>query len=594
MTPTLVRDIEVKQLPKGGFPRVKQQILEAESGPQRKVVTGGLTWIDRASHAVHSMNGYHSCGNSIECTALRALPLAFNPSATGKPPQALTTRLLRVAPSSRPSMGIVISWTTHEEPSGGSSSTTVIQTPGSYTFTTPEKLAKKLLDKIYDDIDTSSISKTHLALAITFAIYSVLPLIPVFFELSKRVKRWYSQRLMEDVQLDHAQIPQSNKDDVSKRASGALPLAFFLTLLFWLVYYVTEAVTAHGKGVIITTFENYRFTTAQRYASLVMSDLAVLVMLLYVVNLRLTRVPKILFWLSFILTITVYACMLSISPSNPRSPSIAEAARILRHTESGIYLVLVVLVTRATWKLHRAIASARFTGFPRDLKYAYARFLPLLWIRTLEYLTFYILVYIPVTLNIRYDILYVVNLAVCAFCHFMIMHCITAAYPRVKDHGILPRARAQPQARQQERWDVASLVPAGDAYWKRLGAGRTLGPSPKREQRRWRYFIGGLGKRLLSFATYDQLGFEPGAPSIPGTAHRLGVVGVGPFATKLSADDARQLMKEWLSEGAFPTRSLSYPDRDLRHQSGIFSTNHKSREMLYAPENPRFKYTSMG
>ncbi|KAJ7444685.1 hypothetical protein FB451DRAFT_1568360 [Mycena latifolia] len=292
-------------------------------------------------------------------------------------------------------MGIVISWTTHEEPSGGSSSTTVIQTPGSYTFTTPEKLAKKLLDKIYDDIDTSSISKTHLALAITFAIYSVLPLIPVFFELSKRVKRWYSQRLMEDVQLDHAQVPQSNKDDVLKQASGALPLAFFLTLLFWLVYYVTEAVTAHGKGVIITTFENYRFTTAQRYASLVMSDLAVLT----------------LFWLSFILTITVYACMLSISPSNPRSPSIAEAARILRHTESGIYLVLVVLVTRATWKLHRAIASARFTGIPRDLKYAYARFLPLLWIRTLEYLTFYILVYIPVTLNIRYDILYVVNLA---------------------------------------------------------------------------------------------------------------------------------------------------------------------------------------
>jgi hypothetical protein len=94
-----------------------------------------------------------------------------------------------------------------------------------------------------------------------------------------------------------------------------------------------------------------------------MSDLAVLVMLLYVVNLRLTRVPKILFWLSFILTITVYACMLSISPSNPRSPSIAEAARILRHIESGIYLVLVVLVTRATWKLHRAITSAGFTGF---------------------------------------------------------------------------------------------------------------------------------------------------------------------------------------------------------------------------------------
>ncbi|KAJ7202730.1 hypothetical protein C8J57DRAFT_1622463 [Mycena rebaudengoi] len=324
------------------------------------------------------------------------------------------------------------------------SSTTTHHTPGSHTLSIPEQ-AKKLLHKIFDDIDTSSISKTHLALAITFAIYTVFPLIPTYKELSRRVKRWYSQGLVQDVQLNHAQVPQSNKDDVTRKASGALRASFSLTLLVWLIYYVTEAVTA--GGMIAPTFENYRFTIAQRYASLAMSDLAVLVMLLYVVNLRLTRVPKILFGLSFMLTITVYACMLSISPSNPRSLSIAEAARILRHTESGIYLVLVVLATRATWKLHKAIASAKFTGFPHHLKYAYTCFLPLLWIRTLEYFTFYILVYIPVTLNIRYDILYVVNLAVCAFCHFMIMHCITAAYP--KDHGTLPRALAQPQTHQQ-------------------------------------------------------------------------------------------------------------------------------------------------
>ncbi|KAJ7898056.1 hypothetical protein B0H13DRAFT_812164 [Mycena leptocephala] len=378
-------------------------------------------------------------------------------------------------------MGIVISF--HETHSGGStstsgggtvtvdgdSSTSIIQTPGSYTFTSPEKLAKKLLDKIYDDIDTSSISKTHLALAITFAIYNVLPLLPVLRELSKRVGGWPSEQIMEDVRLDHAQVPKRDKEDVARKSSGVLVLSFVFTLLVWLVYYVTEAATAGGKGVIITTFENYRFTTAQRYASLALSDLAVLVMLLYLVNLRLTRVPRILFWLSFILIITVYACMLSISPSNPRSLSIAEAARILRHIESGIYLVLVFLVTRATWKLHRAISSARLTVFHCDLKYAYTRFLPLLWIRTIVYLTFYILVYIPVTLKIRYDILYVVNLAVCAFCHFMIMHCITTAYPSVKDHGTSPRARAQPQTRQQERLDVASSpLPAGEEYWKRL------------------------------------------------------------------------------------------------------------------------------
>ncbi|KAJ7217608.1 hypothetical protein C8J57DRAFT_1395473, partial [Mycena rebaudengoi] len=307
-------------------------------------------------------------------------------------------------------------------PSGGStsgdgtvsqdgSSTTIDHTSGSHTLTTPQQ-AKKLLDKIYDDIDTSSISKTHLALAITFTIYIVITLLPAYNTLSKRVKRWYSQRLVQEVQLDHAQVPQSD-GDVTKKTPGALRLSFLLTLLVWLIYYVTEAVTA--DSMIIPTFENYRFTTAQRYASLAMSDLAVLVTLLYVVDLRLTHVPKILFWLSFILIII-----------------------------SGIYLVLVVLVTRATWKLHRAIASAKFTGFPRDLKYAYTRFLPLLWIRTFEYLTFYILVGIPVTLNIRYDILYVVNLAVCAFCHFMIMHCITAAYPAAKDHGTLPRALDQP------------------------------------------------------------------------------------------------------------------------------------------------------
>ncbi|KAJ7257600.1 hypothetical protein C8J57DRAFT_1342456 [Mycena rebaudengoi] len=336
-------------------------------------------------------------------------------------------------------------------PSGGStsgdgtvsqdgSSTTIDHISGSHTLTTPQQ-AKKLLDKIYDDIDTSSVSKTHLALAITFTIYIVITLLPAYNTLSKRVKRWYSQRLVHEVQLDHAQVPQRD-EDVTKKTSGALRLSFLLTLLVWLIYYVTEAVTA--DSMTIPTFENYRFTTAQRYASLAMSDLAVLVTLLYVVDLRLTRVPKILLWLSFILIIIVYACMLSISPSNPRSPSIADAARILRHTESGIYLVLVVLVTRATWKLHRAIASAKFTGFPRDLKYAYTRFLPLLWIRTFEYFTFYILVGIPVTLNIRYDILYVVNLAVCAFCHFMIMHCITAAYPAAKDHGTLPRALDQP------------------------------------------------------------------------------------------------------------------------------------------------------
>ncbi|KAJ7230054.1 hypothetical protein GGX14DRAFT_409910 [Mycena pura] len=268
-------------------------------------------------------------------------------------------------------MGIVISGTVEEDPSGGGSSTTVepsggsgsssiIQTPGSYTFTTPEKLGKKLLDKIYDDIDTSSISKTHLALAITFAIYTVLPLLPVYTVLSKRVEGWYTNRLVEDAQLKHAQVRQGidSIDAVTKLASGYVSGFFFLTLLFWLVYYVTEAVTAGGKGVIITTFEDYRFTTAQRYVSLAISDLIVLVMLLYVVNLRLTRIQKILFWLSFILTITVYACMLTISPNNSRSPSVAEAARILRHTESGIYLVLVVLVTRAIWKLRSAVARA--------------------------------------------------------------------------------------------------------------------------------------------------------------------------------------------------------------------------------------------
>jgi hypothetical protein len=229
-------------------------------------------------------------------------------------------------------------------------------------LTTPQQ-AKKLLDKIYDDIDTSSISKTHLALAITFAVYVVIPLLPVYSALSKRVKRWYSQRLVQEVQLDHAQVPQSKEEDVTKKTSGALPLSFLLTLLVWLIYYVTEAFTA--DSTTIPTFENYRFTTAQRYASLAMSDLAVLVTILYVVDLRLTRVPKILLWLSFILIIIVYACMLSISPSNPRSPSIADAARILRHTESGIYFVLVVLVTRATLKLHTAITSAKFPGFTR-------------------------------------------------------------------------------------------------------------------------------------------------------------------------------------------------------------------------------------
>jgi predicted NodU family carbamoyl transferase len=59
-------------------------------------------------------------------------------------------------------MGIIISFL--ETHSGGSTygggtatvdgnSATIIQIPGSYTFTSPEKLAKKLLDKIYDDID---------------------------------------------------------------------------------------------------------------------------------------------------------------------------------------------------------------------------------------------------------------------------------------------------------------------------------------------------------------------------------------------------------------------------------------------------------
>jgi hypothetical protein len=150
--------------------------------------------------------------------------------------------------------------------SDGSSGSSIIQTPGSYTFTSVEKQAKKLLDKIFDDVDASSVEKTHLALAITFAIYNLFPLVPVLYVLGKRLRRWLAQRLVHSVHVTHAQISAKAVPEVTKSVSTWLPALFFSTQLCWVVYYVTEAVIAAGKGEIVITFEDYRFTTAQRYA----------------------------------------------------------------------------------------------------------------------------------------------------------------------------------------------------------------------------------------------------------------------------------------------------------------------------------------
>jgi hypothetical protein len=83
-------------------------------------------------------------------------------------------------------------------------------------------------------------------------------------------------------------------------------------------------------------------------------------MLLYVVNLKLSSFQTFLSLFATTVIIIVYACMNAIFPSNSRSPSIAEAARVLRHMETGIYFALVIMVVDATRKLHTAIASAPY------------------------------------------------------------------------------------------------------------------------------------------------------------------------------------------------------------------------------------------
>jgi hypothetical protein len=144
---------------------------------------------------------------------------------------------------------------------------------------------------------------------------------------------------------------------------------------------------------------------------------------------------------------------MSVSPSNLHSTSITDAAIVFKHTETEIYFILIIVVMKAFWVLLREVTSferGRTTGQylkggttvedkPLSKLEATCRgVLICLSFRSFEYLTYYVLVYISVTLPIRYNVLYVTNLAVYTFFSFLIMYCMQMAYASYGKDKILP------------------------------------------------------------------------------------------------------------------------------------------------------------
>jgi hypothetical protein len=251
-------------------------------------------------------------------------------------------------------------------PSSSSSSSKSNSDEPTYNFNVVQKRAQKLLHKVWDDIDFSDLHKTQNALATSFAVYSFFPLVVVLYNIWKRVKRWADNELATSVQLHHAQVTEENKRAALGKVAKVLPILFLLTQILWIVFYVTEAIAT--RGGIITTFDQYRFTLAQRYLSFSLADLSLLAMLLYLVNFRLTTLEKILLALCTLVVITVYGLMNSISPppdssfdsfsdSTSSEDTIANVAMILRHIETGFYVILAYLVCRTIGRLNIALVS---------------------------------------------------------------------------------------------------------------------------------------------------------------------------------------------------------------------------------------------
>jgi hypothetical protein len=128
---------------------------------------------------------------------------------------------------------------------------------------------------------------------------------------------------------------------------------------------MTEAIAITEK--IVITFEQYRFTLAQRYLSISFADLSLLTLLLYSVNFRLTTLENILLVLCMLIVITAYGSMNAIflpdSSFDPVSDSAFKSdanntnfAMVLRLIETVRCVILDYLVHHAIRRLKIALA----------------------------------------------------------------------------------------------------------------------------------------------------------------------------------------------------------------------------------------------
>jgi hypothetical protein len=96
-------------------------------------------------------------------------------------------------------------------------------------FNEVEEEAQEQLQKVWDDVNASSLNETQNAPAITFAYYSSC-LVIVMHMVWKQVKRWADEaELVTSVHLHHAQVDAENKRAALGRVAKVEPGLFLLT-----------------------------------------------------------------------------------------------------------------------------------------------------------------------------------------------------------------------------------------------------------------------------------------------------------------------------------------------------------------------------
>jgi hypothetical protein len=191
-------------------------------------------------------------------------------------------------------------------------------------------------------VNSKSVQTAHLALAITFASWTVILFIFYWLTLVVRFEKW---------KKDEVDITFPSKIRGLERMMLALRILLPLTSIFLLVFYVSEAV--YAVGVV-----NSAFLTAQRYLTSTVPHLLMIIMMLCIIDQCIPLKGTIGTGISVSLAVIIYGLIIATS-SSPNSTSLDNTISTLIIMERAMYILFVITVSFETRKFRKSASGSK-------------------------------------------------------------------------------------------------------------------------------------------------------------------------------------------------------------------------------------------